>query len=401
MEEKATSATRSPSGETSNSGDSDMSEIPQWQNGLSGENLDTSNLGDGLPDDIGKFGDFIFDGPKSQHKGDSKHRYDEDKLREIDDYLRFISMNSEGEMLLGIRCKRGRGRPHSKKQEYSKELAALVGQANLAYTKKQYSEAVEILHRVIKAAPHAQQPWMTLGMIHEELGDSQKALQSYLVAAHMSPRDIDQWRRLGSMSVKFGHDSQALYCYSRALIICSTDLEALQARAELFIRRNQLRRAMMDLKNILSVKPYDMTAIRELSRIYEKFKEPEKAIELLERAVTKDSEPLENKSSFSLANSQPREMLMTYTDLLYMADLYSSSGTLDDAWKFLSKCYENITGCSDITCLKTPAEFEVKFNDAPLELLARLGIVFIYSNNFAVAEVGLCPCFWSLLVTGP
>lgn len=371
-----------PMAEKTDSKSSDMSEGLWSQGNHASEKIGTLEYTSDLLGDTEEFSVNL-----SEYGGDGESCDSADKLDGFSDYIRFVSSNDEGEMLLGIRRKRGRGRPHSKKQEYSKELAALVGQANLAYTKKQYTEAVEILHKVIKAAPHAQQPWMTLGMIHEELGNSQKALQSYLVAAHMSPKDIDQWRRLGSMSLRFGHDSQALYCYSRALIICSTDLEVLHARSELFMRRNQLKRANADLKTILKITPYDMIASQRLIHIYEKFREPGKAIGLYEKIVLRDTDVLKGTASGEKTSGGCKECLMTQQYLLHMADLYIKSGTFDNAWTFLARCYQNITGARGIVSIKTPDEANRRLKNAPARVLARFGIVLLHSGNSAVAEV--------------
>ena len=78
-------------------------------------------------------------------------------------------------------------------------LTDLFGNANMAYTLGNYAEAVHLLKCIIKEFPSAPQPWLQLAMIHDELGDPTKALQVYLVAAHLTKKDADLWKRLGDM----------------------------------------------------------------------------------------------------------------------------------------------------------------------------------------------------------
>ena len=78
-------------------------------------------------------------------------------------------------------------------------LSDIFGNANLAYTLGNYAEAVNLLNNIIKECPTSPQPWLQLAMIHDELGDPTKALQVYLVAAHLTRKDSDLWKRLGSM----------------------------------------------------------------------------------------------------------------------------------------------------------------------------------------------------------
>jgi general transcription factor 3C polypeptide 3 (transcription factor C subunit 4) len=78
-------------------------------------------------------------------------------------------------------------------------LNDILGNANLAYTLGNYSEAVQLLNCIIRECPTAPQPWLQLAMIHDELGEPLKALQVYLVAAHLTKKDADLWKRLGDM----------------------------------------------------------------------------------------------------------------------------------------------------------------------------------------------------------
>lgn len=79
-------------------------------------------------------------------------------------------------------------------------MQRLLGLANSAYVNKEYKEAVELFQQVIIKDPRVFQAWNTMGVIQEELGNTEKALQLYLVAAHITPKDGDLWKKLAQIS---------------------------------------------------------------------------------------------------------------------------------------------------------------------------------------------------------
>lgn len=64
-------------------------------------------------------------------------------------------------------------------------------------------------------APNLADPYHTLGMLHEAKSDPRKALDFYMIAAHLTPRDISLWRRLANLSTDHGFLRQGIYCLTR------------------------------------------------------------------------------------------------------------------------------------------------------------------------------------------
>ncbi|KAF9550321.1 transcription factor TFIIIC subunit tfc4, partial [Lunasporangiospora selenospora] len=93
----------------------------------------------------------------------------------------------------------------------SPEVQRLLGLANNAYVNKNYSEAVELFQQVIVKDARVFQAWNIMGVIQEELGNMDKALQLYLVAAHLTPKDGVLWKKLAGISRELGCNQQALY----------------------------------------------------------------------------------------------------------------------------------------------------------------------------------------------
>jgi len=76
----------------------------------------------------------------------------------------------------------------------------MMGRATMHYISKEFKEAIELLEEVIKRAPTLTDPYHTLGLIYEEVGETAKAIECYLIAAHLTPSDTDLWARLADMS---------------------------------------------------------------------------------------------------------------------------------------------------------------------------------------------------------
>lgn len=82
------------------------------------------------------------------------------------------------------------------------EAKNMLGQANSLYISRDYGNAIDKLQEVITKWPNVHQAWNTLGLVHEEMGNTSKSLQLRMVAAHMNQKDADLWKELGIKSMQ-------------------------------------------------------------------------------------------------------------------------------------------------------------------------------------------------------
>jgi general transcription factor 3C polypeptide 3 (transcription factor C subunit 4) len=111
-----------------------------------------------------------------------------------------------------------RGTRKGKFSKLTPELEKKMGEANSAYINQEFARAVDILLHIIQSAPHAEGPYHTLGLIYEERNEKAKAIEAYLLAAHMSKRDWGLWKRVAKMASESGQHQHAIYCWSRVLL---------------------------------------------------------------------------------------------------------------------------------------------------------------------------------------
>lgn len=58
-------------------------------------------------------------------------------------------------------------------------------------------------------------PRQTECCLHVQVGEPRKALDFYMIAAHLTPKDISLWHRLATLSAELGFVRQAIYCLGK------------------------------------------------------------------------------------------------------------------------------------------------------------------------------------------
>jgi tetratricopeptide (TPR) repeat protein len=143
----------------------------------------------------------------SPSEGTAQTEHDSGLLQELQDQLG-PDFDPDADLEGGNQRKKSQGRRRKKSSAAIMQgtplpgrLSTTFGKANTAYTLGQYQESIRLFHEIIKEAPQASQPWAQVAMIYDELGETLKSLQAYLIAAHLIKTDADLWRRIGEMSL--------------------------------------------------------------------------------------------------------------------------------------------------------------------------------------------------------
>eukprot|EP00798_Chlamydomonas_sp_ICE-L_P009988 gene9988-7869_t len=181
------------------------------------------------------------------------------------------------------RAKRRKKRKGKRSQEIPEEVSKKLGEANLMYAMSRYREAIELLTEVIKEYPKITDPYHTLGLIHEATGYSRKALDFYMIAAHLAPRDMPLWKRLAALSTEVGLFRQAIYCLSRVIRRSKGDLDALWDRAVLYAEVNELERALAQFEEVGRQRVGDPEVPKMIARLQHRLGLRQQAIETLEK----------------------------------------------------------------------------------------------------------------------
>ena len=148
------------------------------------------------------------------------------------------------------RKKAGRraGGPRGRKRRVSEEAAALMAEATMLYVNNErHVEAIGKLMEVIRCEPNMPDPYHLLGVLHEAVGNQKKALDFFMIAAHLTPKDLALWRRLAGLSSEQGLLRQAAYCLTQVLRRDRGDAAARFDRALIFADLGDSRRVRFRL----------------------------------------------------------------------------------------------------------------------------------------------------------
>ncbi|GLI63795.1 hypothetical protein VaNZ11_006880, partial [Volvox africanus] len=182
---------------------------------------------------------------------------------------------------------RGRGRIKASRRRrpnkgLPEEVVAKLGQANVMYALRDYQPAIELLTQVIREYPNVSDPYHTLGLLHEANGNPRKALDFFMIAAHLGHKDLAFWKRLASMSTELGFYRQAVYCLTKAINRNRTDLDALWDRAVLYAQVGDTDKALVQFGEVGRLRPGDPEVPVMKARLHHQSGAPLKAIAVLE-----------------------------------------------------------------------------------------------------------------------
>ncbi|KAG5520301.1 hypothetical protein RHGRI_033015 [Rhododendron griersonianum] len=162
---------------------------------------------------------------------------------------------------------RKRGRRKGSKNKLNPEVTRKLGDATLHYAHGRYEEAICALKEVIRVAPNLPDPYHTLGIIYSEIGDKKKALNFYMLAAHLTPKDSSLWKLLVPWSIEQGNAGQARYCLSKAITADPADMSLRFSRASLYVELGEYQKAAESYEQISRLCPENLEALKTATMV--------------------------------------------------------------------------------------------------------------------------------------
>ncbi|XP_061082620.1 general transcription factor 3C polypeptide 3 isoform X3 [Conger conger] len=212
-------------------------------------------------------------------------------------------------------------------------LRGLMGEANIRYARGEKEDAITMCMEIIRQAPLAYEPFSTLAMIYEDLGDMEKSLQFGLIAAHLNPSDCEEWVKLADMSLEQDNIKQAILCYSKAIKYDSTNVRYLWERSTLYEQIGEHKQAMDGYRRLLSLLPptdgeHFMQLSRDMAKSYYETSDLTAAIGVMEEALSRYPDLVTHESvnmaaELYIANhqhSQALQVLVQFCGIVMLRD---------------------------------------------------------------------------------
>ncbi|XP_070564397.1 general transcription factor 3C polypeptide 3-like isoform X2 [Ptychodera flava] len=288
----------------------------------------------------------------------------------------------EIEMEFDREHKKQRKKVQHKRNRLPKALRGLMGEANLCFARGDHEDAIKMCMEIIRQAPSSCEPFQLLGMIYEEKGDMERSLQFCLIAAHLSPHDVEEWVKLAEMSLEQNNSKQAILCYNKALKYDSANVGLLWERGNLYKKLGDHKHAMESYQAVLRLlhsgegdKYLDLA--REISTTYHKLGETHKAIDTLHQAVNTHPDCINSEDVNMLG-----ELYMSEKEYKNALDVIAHQcGIIID---YDESCYQEIS--VKIENIVMPAEI-------PIDLRVKFAICLIYLGQSNPLQSVLLPLF--------
>ncbi|KAI8569545.1 hypothetical protein RHMOL_Rhmol02G0286800 [Rhododendron molle] len=256
------------------------------------------------------------------------------------------------ETFTSFKQSRKRGRRKGSKNKLNPEVTRKLGDATLHYAHGRYEEAIFVLKEVIRVAPNFPDPYHTLGLIYRKIGDKKKALNFYMLAAHLTPKDSSLWKLLVTWSIEQGNAVQARYCLWKAITADPADMSLRFSRASLYVELGEYQKAAESYEQISQLCPENVEALKTATMFYQKCGQKERSVSILEDYL----------------KSHPSDADLGVVDLLASTCMNNSAHT---------KALQHIEDAHRVYCAG---------KELPLYLRIRAGICLVHLGDDKKAE---------------
>ncbi|GAN08297.1 TPR-like protein [Mucor ambiguus] len=271
----------------------------------------------------------------------------------------------------------------------SDEVKRVLGQANGLYIQKDYGSAVDLLQKIIKENPQAYPAWNTLGLVHEELGNTEKALQFRMTAALLT-NDNDLWKELAQKSIECNATRQAIHCFSKVISNDPTDVDAIWDRAFLYKQLDDVTKAIDGFKTILEHYPHHFKVINELAQLYRTQGKTEEAIQMYEEAIIWHTNNIDEDEEDDEEEGEEEDGFknkLGYSEINMLSELYlilndykKALNTIKTGLRLVQK-RQNETWWVDRDDDDEYLEDDESRTEFPIELRVRMGVCRVYMNQ--------------------
>lgn len=165
-----------------------------------------------------------------------------------------------------------------------------------------------------------------LGTVQRRMGKHKEALESYSLALNLTPYSVTMLLNRASLYLEIDYLDKAYVDYCNVIDLDAKNMEALQFRAYIYMRRRQYRDARNDYQSLLEIKPDDKTARIGMAMANQKLQRYKESFEELNRLVVdypKDASMLKARAELGV---ETNSLEMALLDLENAAKL-----TPDDA----------------------------------------------------------------------
>lgn len=175
-----------------------------------------------------------------------------------------------------------RGRPEGSKKKVCPEIRRMLGDATLHYALGRYEEAISVLHEVIRLEEELPNSYHILGLVHDALGNTAKAMGCYWLAACYKQKDSSLWKLVFTWLIEQGDTSWAMSCLSEAVKADPNDIKLKFHLASVYVELGNFQRAADVYRQMVQLCPENIEALKMGAKLYQKSGQIESSVDILE-----------------------------------------------------------------------------------------------------------------------
>ena len=155
-----------------------------------------------------------------------------------------------------------------------------------------HQKAINCFEKAIQINPNSANAYYSLGVIFTQLGESQKAINCFEKAIQINPNHIDAHNNLGTILNELGESQKAISCYEKAIQINPNFANAYYNLGTILNELGESQKAISCYEKAIQINPNYIDAHNNLGTILNGLGESQKAINCFEKAIKIEPENL-------------------------------------------------------------------------------------------------------------
>jgi tetratricopeptide (TPR) repeat protein len=173
-------------------------------------------------------------------------------------------------------------------QVFAQSYDDLITRAMDAVEKDSLYQAENLFKQALKLEPSNMRNallFSNLGTVQRRMGKNKEALESYSLALNLTPYSVTMLLNRGSLYLDMDHLDKAYLDYCNVIDLDAKNVEALQFRAYIYMRRRQYQDAKNDFQRLLENAPDHKAARIGMAMVNQKLQHYRESLEELNRLV--------------------------------------------------------------------------------------------------------------------
>eukprot|EP00257_Ricinus_communis_P016581 XP_015574791.1 general transcription factor 3C polypeptide 3 [Ricinus communis] len=197
----------------------------------------------------------------------------------IDEVMRGFNLGTRRKS----RKSKKRGRRRGSKNKLTPEITKMLGDATVLCAHGQHQEAISVLNEVVRVAPHVPDAYHTLGLAHESLGNTEKAMAFYAIAARLMPKNSVLWKTLFTWHNERGDVARASMYLAKAIRADPNDISLRKRQALLYVKLGNFQKAAESYDQISQICSEDIEVLKIAAELYSECGQSERSVSILEK----------------------------------------------------------------------------------------------------------------------